>query len=81
MKAENIIEVVMKLTGEVHPVADSSIDDKRFENLKILCDVANQLIKVIDDVSYQYKDSHFGSMQKASTYANKFLTDEIGIVE
>lgn len=73
-------DVVKKLIGEIRPVGETNTDNARFENLKAMCDLMDQIHTAIDDVAYQFKDSHEFSVKRAADYANKFL-DKLGIVE
>lgn len=71
----DIYAVVMKLVGQIEPVGETHADDRRFENLKDLCRVADRLVSAIDAVGYEYKDSHQFSVKRAANYAQKFMTD------
>lgn len=71
----------MTLVGEIRPMGESNSDEVRFENLKCLCNLVDDLVGKIDDVSYRYKDSYESSVKRASEYADKFLTDNLGIKE
>lgn len=72
------IEIVNKLIGSITPVGETNADDKRFENLKAMCDLAGELILEINNVAYTYKDSYEFSVKRASQYASDFLTKTIG---
>lgn len=75
----SIIKIVEKLVGEINPVGETNEDEVRFENLKVMCDLANNLISKIDDVAYKNKDSYEFSIKRSAEYAEKFLTEQIGI--
>lgn len=75
-----LLDVVKKLIGNVRPVGESNTDADRFENLQVMCKLAEDLIKEIDAVGYDFKDDHQGSIRKCSDYAQQFLTVNIGIV-
>lgn len=75
----SIIKIVEKLVGEINPVGETNEDEVRFENLKIMCDLANSLISRIDDVAYKNKDRYEFSIKRSAEYAEKFLTEKIGI--
>lgn len=81
MSTENILEVINKLVGAINPVGESHTDGQRFENLKVMCDIVNDLVRQIDDVSYRNRDAYESSIQKASKYANTFLSETLGIKE
>ncbi len=76
-----IQEIVMKLIGNINPNGETNTDNDRFENLKCLCDLVDILVGKIDYVSYKNKDSREFSVKRASDYADKFLTDNLGIKE
>lgn len=76
----DVYEVVKKLIGSISPIGETTADDKRFENLKQMTDLVNKLVTDIDDVSYNYKNSHEFSVKRAGEYADKFLTKDLGIV-
>lgn len=81
MKKLELKEIVMSLIGNINPIGQSNTDNDRFENLKDLCELVDDLVGKIDDVSYKNKDSHEFSVKRASDYANKFLTENLGIKE
>ncbi len=78
-KQFTVIEIVENLVGKIAPVGETNEDEVRFENLKAMCDLANNLISKIDDVVYKNKDSHEFSVKRAVEYAERFLTEKIGI--
>jgi len=76
-----IYDIVKKLVGNINPIGKTEIDEKRFENLKILCHLVNQLVIDIDNVSYENRKAQEFSIKRASDYASNFLRKEIGISE
>ena len=74
-------DVVKKLIGKINPIGETNTDNERFENLKAMCELVNNLIIDIDDMAYQNKDSRKYSVKRASEYASNFLTKTIGIAE
>lgn len=72
-------DVVKKLIGNINPVGETNTDNERFENLKEMCELVNNLIECIDDVSYNNRNSHEASIKRASVYASDFLKDTIRI--
>lgn len=74
-------EIVMKLIGSIQPAGESNTDAQRFENLKTMCELVNNLITEIDDMAYQNKDAREFSVKRASEYASNFLTKTVGIAE
>lgn len=77
----DVYEVVKKLTGEINPVGETNTDEKRFENLKVTCNLVAKLLNDISEVEYGYKNSQEFSVKRASDYAGKFLKDGCGIKE
>lgn len=80
MNAETIFEVVKKLTGEVTPVADTAIDNIRYENMAKFIEVFDMMHTVIDDVATRYKDSPFASEKSIGQLAIRHL-DKMGIAD
>ena len=76
----DVYEVVTKLIGAVNPIGETRTDDARYENLKTMCALVNQLLSDIDAV-IPYKDRVEFSMKRAGEYARKSMTDEFGIEE
>jgi len=74
-------EIVKKLVGKINPVGETTTDNERFENLRVLCGLVENLIIDIDNVNYQNKQSHEYSVKRAAEYADNFLTKTIGIKE
>lgn len=66
------IDVVRKLNGPIDPAADSAIDDKRFQNLKQYCLLAEKMLFDIWEVA-KSKDSPYASAKEMGEHANKFL--------
>lgn len=79
MEKLELKDIVMKLIGNINPIGETNTDNDRFENLKCLCALVDDLVGQIDNVSYKNKDSHEFSVKRASDYADKFLTDNLGI--
>lgn len=76
MKAE---EIVSKLIGPINPIGETNTDNERFENLKAMCELVNELITGIDAVAYNHKNAPEYSRKRAAHYASEFLTKTIGI--
>lgn len=74
MSEETLIEVVDKLTGRCYPYGDTSIDEKRYENLKLKIALASHLIDEIEEAGELYDRCEF-SIQRIANRANYFLTD------
>jgi len=74
-------DVIKKLIGNINPIGETDTDNERFENLKEMCDLVNNLITDIDDMAYSNRNSHQFSVKRASEYASEFLTKTVGISE
>lgn len=81
MDSDSIYEVVKKLIGPIEPIGETHTDNDRFENLKVMTELVNNLVSDIDNVGYRFKNNHQFSMKRASEFASKFLSDDLGIVE
>jgi len=77
MEIEIIKEVVDKLVGQIEPVGESYADERRYENLKKVCELTDLLLSDIDKV-IGYKERIEYSMKRSGEYADKFF-DRIGI--
>lgn len=73
-------EIVKKLIGNIHPAGDASRDGERFENLKAMCELVNDLVTEIGNVSYRNRDAYESSVVKARDFAYNFLSRDLGIV-
>lgn len=74
-------DVVKKLVGNIQPEGATHIDTQRFENLKSMCELVNDLVTEIDKVAHDNKDRHEYSMKKAGDYASCFLSKQLGVTE
>ncbi|MCK5603190.1 hypothetical protein KAR91_15010 [Candidatus Pacearchaeota archaeon] len=68
-----LYDVVKKLIGQVGPVGETHEDNRRFENLKVMTELADSLLTEIADVARHNKDRHEHSMQKAGKHAHSFM--------
>ena len=74
-----IIDVVRKLVGPVQPIGDSDIDRNRFENLKELTSLVEELVGDIRHiVPDKNREEH--SLHRAGEYSFEFIK-ELGIKE
>lgn len=78
-KQFTVLEIIENMVGSIRPIGESNEDDRRFENLKIMCELTDSLISKIDEVSFDYRNRMEFSMKRASDYAKEFLTEKIGI--
>ena len=74
-----LIDIVRKLVGPILPTGESSGDEKRFENLRVMTKLADIIIGDIDGV-ITYKNSLAFSEKRAGEFASKFF-DDLGIKE
>lgn len=65
-------EIIKKIIGNVRPVGETNTDNERFENLKSMCVVAENLLDEIQKVADE-KSSCLKSAKKAGEFANDFL--------
>lgn len=65
-------EIVQKLVGSITPAGESHLDTKRLENLKVMCDLVEDLVYEITFVARD-EDRYEASMKEMGTYARKFL--------
>jgi len=72
-------EVVNKLIGSISPIGKVIPDKERFENLKAMCSLVDDLVFQIDRVARENKDAPEYSVRLAGQYADKFLTETLGI--
>ena len=75
------LEIVNKLIGPIEPVGETTADDARYENLKAKCELAEQLILDIQYVANTSKGRSEHSMKRAGEYAERFLSNTIGITQ
>ena len=66
-----IYDILMAIVGPVNPVADSSIDRDRLENLHILEDVADMIVDTMLEIASS--TSPYGSVRTARDEANKWV--------
>ena len=70
----NIYDVVTKLVGKIKPIGEANTDNERFDNLKVLLSLVDNLLADIDDLEFNCKNSHESSVKRASDLAGEFLT-------
>jgi len=69
MNAETVIEVVDKIIGPIVSIGEQNVDDKRFQNLKVACELVEYLLVKIANESRltNYEDS----MQRSAKFCQK----------
>lgn len=73
-------EIVKKLIGPINPVGCSSRDEERFENLKNMIELMDQIHSEIDDIAYRNRESREHSIKRSVDYINVYL-NKLGIIE
>ena len=76
-----LIDIVDKLVGRIDPIGDTAIDNERFENLKVYCELIDTMVRNIDDIAYNNMNSELSSIKKAADYASDFMTNRLNIGE
>lgn len=76
-----LIDIINKLTGNIEPIGDTAIDEERFENLKVYCELINEMVRRVDDVACKNESSTLASVKKANDYIGYFFTNTLGIAE
>jgi hypothetical protein len=67
-----IKEIVQKLVGSISPAGESHLDTNRFENLKVMCNLVEDLVYEIQFTARD-KDRYESSMKIMGEHADKFL--------
>ena len=75
------LEIVQKLVGRIDPIGETNTDDVRFENLKVMCELVNDLVSEIYRVVFDNKEHFEYSRKRAADYAQDFMTKTLGISE
>lgn len=73
-------EIVMKLIGEIRPIGETNEDNKRFENLKELSYLIEELNWEMNRIAVAYRDSPEFSLRRASEYAREWM-GKTGIID
>ena len=72
-------EIITKLVGPIMPAGATHVDEGRFENLKKLCELTQNLVVLIDEVAVDHKDAAEYSRSRAGKFAADFLRIDLGI--
>jgi uncharacterized protein YaaR (DUF327 family) len=75
-------DVIRKLIGKINPVGETNTDNERIENLKAMCELVNELVSDIVDVSRNNQNAQEFSVKRASAKSYIFLVglrDELNI--
>jgi sugar-specific transcriptional regulator TrmB len=76
MEAKTNKEIVFDLIGQIEPVGESDIDQRRFKSLRDLTELVEELLSEISQVAVN-KDRQEHSMKIAGEIASHFLRDVV----
>lgn len=76
--AEQIYELIKKLTGGIRPQGESNKDTEALKNVETFIKVFEMMHTEIDDIAYKYKDSTYASEKRIGEACNKHI-DGMGI--
>ena len=71
----DIHEIVKTLVGKIYPVGETNADNDRFENLKAMTELVDELLSDIYRVA-RGNNRHEYSINRAGQFASSFL-DEV----
>lgn len=75
---EEVLKIINTLIGDINPIGETNIDNARFNNLIVLCNVVEELVTEIDNVHYKNKEYNEFSIKRASEYADHFMSKRLG---
>lgn len=78
------LEIVKKIIGPTHPIGKTEVDEDRLNNLKSICNLADDLISELKEVYYHNLDSSAHSIRTASDYAKRhiiYLQSSVKIID
>lgn len=67
------IDFIRKVIGEIRPVGDHNIDEDRYDNLKVMADVVEELLADMCWVYRNNKGHYEASRIKAAEFVERFL--------
>lgn len=73
MTDAEIVKVIDKLVGGINPIADSSYDDKVFDNINLMGSVVDILVCRIGNMVCENQDSQFASVEKCTSRGKEIL--------
>ena len=76
--AEQIYEIIQKLTGRIRPQGESNQDAESLKNVETFIQVFKMMHIEIDDIAYKYKDSPYASEKRIGERCDKHI-DSMGI--
>lgn len=76
-----LIDIVNKLVGNIEPIADASVDEERFENLKTYCSLINDMLIKVDNIACDSEGSKLYSLKRVNDYLTNFFNNSLKIPE
>ncbi len=73
MNSIEVLKVINKLVGRIHPVGESHTDSERLENLKVMCEVCQELMVEINSVNVSNKHRYEHSVLQCQQMAEQFI--------
>lgn len=70
-------DLVKKVVGNIAPVGESNEDAKRYENLKEMCQLVENLLYDIDDLIHRNNTSYEASIKRSVEYARQFMKSTV----
>ena len=71
--AEQIYELIQKLTGRIRPQGESNQDAEALKNVETFIKVFEMMHIEIDDIAYKYKDSPYASEKRIGEICDKHI--------
>lgn len=76
-----LIDIVDKLVGRIEPIGDTAIDNERFENLKVYCDLIEKMTIKVDNIACENRNEKLSSVKRSVDYISDFFTNRLKIEE
>ncbi len=70
-------DIVRKLIGPINPIGKSEVDAERLENLKEFTNLVDALLQDLDQLVYDNRHAHEGSIKASRSFATQFLTEMV----
>lgn len=67
------LDIVFKMVGNISPIGETNTDNERFENLKEMCDLVENLLSTLQMMRSE-KNRYEYSIKRSGEYVDKFLT-------
>ena len=72
--SDTVVLVIDRLVGDIYPIGDSTIDEQRYENLKLMEQVLDILVGRMSVVAKD-SDSPFASCRRLGDSAESWMSD------